>query len=432
MALSEIRVASITLTRITFMKSRTTSIEFVHQATARHPRMTDISRRQASVYLYRAVAMTLAATLAVAIAAADVSAQDGRAVAPYSSTLSFGTGLVKIPVAWVSPNSGDLFASVSGLVISGGSYTPNANTTRWNFDETLEAHLAGRLSVGVSLYSVSTQSIGAFARFLVVRQQDDGPKWLPSIAIGARNIGASQYVDRYVAGDHHVADAVPSDGAASFGRINGNPTLYIVATREFKFTKNSASFSLGYGNGLFANSGGLDTAYSNRGTLAKGLFFGGRLVFPLSSNIAFTLVGENDAWDWNAGALFTLGHLSAGVYLTELEEGPGNARNTTMANFTKTGLMVSYNASIPEIIRGSQQRTEAAAAQLRARRIRQEIAQRSERIRELQVQLAKASQGASKTNAALAADLAKKLEAEQAAMKAATEKLNQKQPEDRR
>jgi hypothetical protein len=365
----------------------------------------------------------------VAPLASPLAAQDDRPVEPYSSGLAFGTGLVRIPVAWVSPNSGDLFASLSSLVIGGGTYTPNATTTRWNFTETLEAHVGGRLSVGASLYSVSEQSIGAFARYLLVRQTDDGPKWLPSVAIGARNIGASQWVDRFVTGGHRVTDGVPGAVANGLGKINGNPSLYLVMTREFKFTKNSASFSLGYGSGLFSNNGGLDTAYSNRGTIVKGLFLGGRMVFPLGSRTAFTFVAENDGWDWNAGALLNWGHATAGVYLTELEEGPGGPRNHTIANFIKTGLMISYNASIPDIIRGSRQRTQAAVAQLEERRLRQEIAQRTARIRELQDQLAKASQGADKSNAALAAQLAKQLEAEREAMKAATEKLNKK-PDD--
>lgn len=406
------------------MNSCLTSIENVLPAIPGRSGVTVAARRRAWP------ALGLAAFV-VAFAAAPLRAQDDRPVVPYSTTLSFGTGLVRIPVAWVSPNSGDLFASVSALVISGGSYTPNANTTRWNFDETLEAHIAGRLSLGASLYSVSEQSIGAFARYLLVRQTDDSPKWLPSLAIGARNIGATSRVDRYVAGDHHVADNVPGALGSGLGKIDGNPTLYVVATREWKFAKNSASLSLGYGNGLFSNSGGLDTAYSNRGTIAKGLFVGGRMVFPITTNTSFTFMAENDGFDWNSGALLTWGHTSAGVYVTELEEGVGGPRNHTLANFTKTGLMVSYNASIPDIITGSRQRTEAAEAQLRAKRLRQEIDQRTERIRELQDQLAKASQGASKTNAALAADLAKQLEAEQAAMKAATEKLNKKPEEPR-
>jgi hypothetical protein len=361
--------------------------------------------------------------------ASPLAAQGDRPVEPYSSSLAFGTGLVRTPVAWVSPNSGDLFGSLSSLVIGGGTYTPNATTTRWNFTETLEAHVGGRLSVGASLYSVSEQSIGAFARYLLVRQPDNGPAWLPSVAIGVRNVGASQTVDRFVAGDHRVTDGVPGALANGLGKINGNPSLYLVMTREFKFTKNSASFSLGYGTGLFSNNGGLDTAYSNSGTIAKGLFLGGRLVFPISDRTVFTLVAENDGWDWNAGALFNWGHTTAGIYLTELEEGPGGPRNHTLANFIKTGLMISYNASIPDIIRGSRQRTQAAEAQLQERRLRQEIAQRTARISELQDQLAKASQGADKSNAALAAQLAKQLEAERQATKAATEKLNKK-PDD--
>lgn len=356
--------------------------------------------------------------------AVPMGAQE-RTSYPYGSTLTFGTGLVNIPVAWVSPNSGDLFASISARALGAGTLQPNASNSLWQLTESIEAHIGGWLSVGGSLYSVSTQSLGLFAKALLVKQRDDGPRrWLPSVAIGARNVGASQYVDRFVAGDRRVVDVIPDSARpAAFGKINGNPTLYAVMTRDFKYERNSASLSLGYGSGLFSNNGGLDTVYNKRGTLAKGLFFGGRLVIPAGTNSAVTLMLENDAWDWNFGALVTWGHVSAGLYLTELEETKGVPSNLPLANFTKSGLMFSYNASIAEISRGSARRAEAAEAQLKGRRLQQEIDQRQARIRELEGELAKAGQRAEKANAALAARLAKELEAQRQAVQAANDKL---------
>jgi hypothetical protein len=365
----------------------------------------------------------IAVVLLAGVLAVRAGAQE-RTSYPYGSTLTFGTGLVNIPVAWVSPNSGDLFASISARALGAGTLQPNASNSLWQLTESLEAHVGGWLSVGGSLYSVSSQSLGLFAKALLVKQRDDGPRWLPSIAIGARNLGASQYVDRFVAGDRRVIDALPDSGrAAGLGKINGNPSLYLVMTRDFKYERNSASLSLGYGSGLFGNNGGLDTVYSKRGTLAKGLFFGGRLVIPAGTNSAVTLMLENDAWDWNFGALVTWGHVSAGLYLTELEETKGVPSGQPLANFTKSGLMFSYNASVSEIIHGSARRAEAAEAQLRGRRLQQEIDQRQARIRQLEVELAKAGVGAEKANAALAARLAKELEAQRQAVQAANDKL---------
>ena len=36
----------------------------------------------------------------------------------YPATLIFGTGLIDIPVAWVSPNSGDLWVTASGKIVN--------------------------------------------------------------------------------------------------------------------------------------------------------------------------------------------------------------------------------------------------------------------------------------------------------------------------
>ena len=55
-------------------------------------------------------------------------------------------------------------------------------------------------------------------------------------------------------------------------------------------------------------------------------------MFPPGANSQVALVLEHDAWDWNAGAQITWGHLSAGLYLTELEETKGVPDSKPLAN----------------------------------------------------------------------------------------------------
>ena len=89
--------------------------------------------------------------------------------------------------------------------------------------------------------------------------------------------------------------------------------------------------------------------------------------------------------------------------------------------------MFSYNASIPDIIRGAADRAQAAELLLEARRLSQEIAQRKVRTAEMQEALAKAKLGADKANAAQRAVLEKQLEAETEALKRAADRLQQLQ-----
>jgi len=372
--------------------------------------------------------MTNARRLLVALLAAafarSAPAQDIRPVAPYSPTLTYGTGLVNIPTAWVSPTSGDLFASFSMRDMLEGSFTPSLHSSRWDYTESLEAHFAGRFSLGLSVYSLGNQSFGGFAQALVVQQPAFGSRWIPSIAIGARNIGSSKYQDRFVTGS---ARAVDVDGgvnnATGRGVFNGSPTFYAVATREFQFSRNAASFSVGYGNGLFANRGGMGYEYSQNGTIAKGLFMGARYVIPFRDNSAFSVLVEDDGFDVNVGGSFTFNHISVGVYGTELDESSLTKVPGALANFTKLALRFSYNASIPEIINGSKERSQAAEAQLEARRLRQEIAQRETRSAQLNAALAKAQSSAEKSAAEERARLTKQLEAEREAMKKAADRL---------
>lgn len=354
------------------------------------------------------------------------------APAPYGSTLTFGTGLVSIPVAWVSPGSGDLFVSASARAIGAGSYQPKASGSLWDLTESLEAHIGGRFAIGAALYGAEHQQVGAFGQVLLLEQPESGPRWLPSLAFGVRNVGSSKYQDRFVTGDRRLVDVLPDSGrATNRGVFNASPTVYGVATREFQFAQNSASITVGYGNGLFKETGGLDTVNSKSGTIAPGLFLGARLAVPQGDNGLFSFMVENNGFDWNAGANFTLGHLSVGLYLTELEEGKGGVPdNHALANYTKTALSFSYNASLPGIIDGSTQRADAAEAQLELRRLEQEIAQRRARTRYLVAELTRVAVATDAGAKSEQETLLKQLDAERAALKSASKRLDdlQKKP----
>lgn len=376
-----------------------------------------------SLCLRRALALAVLLPPAVTLRAQD----EPSLLTAYAPTLTFGTGLINAPVAWVSPAHGDIWISTSARGFNQGTLSPRPNGSIWDLTLTADAHLFGRLSVGGSIYGTSNQQLGAHAAFLLYRQQAD-LKWLPSVAVGVRNVGASARQDRYVTGVKRVVDVLPAAQQAASGVIDGSPTVYGVATREFTWEGASLGLTAGYGTGLFKNDGGMDTVYNKTGTLAAGVFVGSRLRLPLSKTSTMSLLVENDSWDWNAGVVFTSGPLTIGLMATELEETKGIPDNEPLANWTKTNLIIGYTGSIPEIIRGSRQRAEAVELELEARRLRREVAQRDARMRELNAQIARARLRADAEAVAQRAALEKALEQEREAAKRASDRLQQVKP----
>src|ERR1700712_1609657 len=73
------------------------------------------------------IALVSSALIGAQASAPALSAQDtAPLVAPsaaaddilYPATLDYGTGLIDIPVAWVSPHSGDIWVQASGKIVS--------------------------------------------------------------------------------------------------------------------------------------------------------------------------------------------------------------------------------------------------------------------------------------------------------------------------
>ena len=136
----------------------------------------------------------LAASLLLASAAA---AQDAPTVqrSPYPATLQFGTGLINIPVAWVSPRNADMWLNTSGKTIEHYIDADAMNwATRWNTNIAIDTHWLGRFSAGVAAYSQNPEW-GFFGQVMLLREEQFGGM-APSVAVGVRNIGPYDHSDR--------------------------------------------------------------------------------------------------------------------------------------------------------------------------------------------------------------------------------------------
>ena len=374
------------------------------------------------------VAGTLVAALALPSA---ISAQQRD---PYPATLQFGTGLINIPTAWVSPTNSDIWIQTSGKVIEHYVEPSEMNvSTRWNSNLSIDTHWLGRFSLGVSAYSQNPEW-GFFGQALLIKP-GQFPN-VPSLAIGVRNVGKYDHEDRLLVGHDIVLDPTDSTYGESEGAFyqgfSTSPTIYGVATQEFGFAETwSASLSLGYGNGIFSDDGGLGDDYNLKGQIAEGLFFGGRVVAHPSLNTTITVLAENDGWDWNAGLIGDWRGITLGIYGTELEEGsrdPGKCDNEGLCrvyNYAKLNLSLGYSGNIIDISRGVLLRTRISELEREQQRLRSEIASRERRITGLETALRRAQAGELAEIARRRQEMEQQIEEEREAIRRATERLEQ-------
>jgi hypothetical protein len=208
------------------------------------------------------------------------------------------------------------------------------------------------------------------------------------------------------------------------------PTVYAVATKEATFGRNSASFSLGYGSGIFHDDGDLGRNYNDKGTIAKGLFLGARYALRTSEYSNVTLLAENNGWDWNAGVVGSWRGLSLGVYGTELEEGgknPSKGFLYTIYNYAKFNMSLGYSGNLHDIAHGTILRARIGELEQEQLRLRAQIAQRQHKIEDLQLALQKAQGGELAEVAKRREQLDAQIQEEQEAIKRAEERLNQLQ-----
>ena len=369
----------------------------------------------------------LAASLLLASAAL---AQDVPTLArtPYPATLQFGTGLINIPVAWVSPRNADVWINTSGKTIEHYVDVDAMNwATKWNTNMAIDTHWLGRFSIGAAAYSQNPEW-GFFGQVMLLREEQFGGV-IPSIAIGVRNIGPYDHSDRLlIAHDIQLEGVEYEEGIAPFfENLKSTPTLYAVATKEFGApAATSGSFSIGWGNGIFSDDADLGDEYNMKGTIAEGLFLGGRVSFHPTLNTTLSVLAENDAWDWNAGVLFDWRGITLGLYGTELEEGsrdPAKCGLCRVYNYRKWNVSLGYAGNLIDISRGVILRTRVTELTREQYRLRAEIANRERRIRALEVALRRAQAGELADIARRREELERQIQEEREAIRRAEERL---------
>jgi hypothetical protein len=348
----------------------------------------------------------------------------------YPATLDFGTGLIDIPVAWISPNSSDIWVQSSAKQIPyNAASSPDLNfASRWNTNMSIDTHWAGRFSLGVSLYSQNPE-LGVFGQALLLKESADHP-W-PAIAVGFRNLGSFDHEDRLLIGHDVTPSGTEGETASWARRFHTAPSVYGVATKSMAVgASGTASLTVGWGSGLFADDGDLGAAYNDKGQIASGLFLGGRYALHPTENTRLDFLAENNGWDWNAGIVGSWRGLSLGVYGTELEEGgknPSKGPLYTIYNYAKFNLALGYSGNLHDIAHGTILRTRIAELEQEQLRLRAQIAQRQHKIEELQVALQKAQGGELAEVAKRREQLDSQIQEEQEAIKRAEERLNQLQ-----
>jgi hypothetical protein len=370
----------------------------------------------------------LGALAAACLASSALRAQQSE---PYPATLYFGTGLITIPVAWVSPRSADVWINTSAKNLPS---IPNSGAMTWmtrmNSNISIDTHWGGRASVGAVAYSQNPEW-GFFGQLLAVRQGDFAT-YMPSLAVGLRNVGKYKHEDRFFIGEDITLGANGYHGfvADRYKGFNTANTVYGVATEQFSLGSSASSSglsaSVGWGNGLFRDDGDLGSAYNRRGTIVKGLFAGLRFVTHPSLNTTLSVLAENDGWDYNAGVQVDWRGLTAGVYGTELEEGGGRGPSGFFVyNYAKYNIALGYSGNIIDISKGVILRTRITELTREQQRLRYEVAERNRRIRGLELALTRAQASEVAGLERRKSDLERQVQEERDAIRRAEDRLRQ-------
>lgn len=345
------------------------------------------------------IALLLAVSTAAGMIPRVASAQE-----TYPQTMYWGAGLIDIPVAWVSPVTGDFSLNFSGKTFHGAVASPDLSVLNGlNTNGAISFSFAGRLEAGLSIYSDNPEW-GVFAQGLLVNEENFRPRsgavhWIPSVAVGMRNIGPYDHIDRFTAGyslfpgteanpgKQHIADSLH----ANFKTGN---TVYGVATKSFALEelnpgwgKTTVSLSFGYGNGLFKNDGGLGKAYSSNSW--GGAFGGVKVDLYPSAHSTLSFMAENDAWDYNVGAAYEWHGLRAGAYWTEL--GASRADTTSSASklygYSKFAFTLGWQNNVLALLRGHALDRRVAELERQRKLLTGEIAARQQRISSLELEI---------------------------------------------
>jgi uncharacterized small protein (DUF1192 family) len=327
-------------------------------------------------------------------------ADPARAQTEFAQTLNWGSGLIDIPAAYVSPLSGDFSLNWSGRALQ---TSPNIPQYQSSLAATgaFQVSLFRHAELGMTVLSQDFEH-GFYGQILLLNQDELRGRtgsFLPSVAIGLRNVGPYSHLDRFGLGYQEGLN--PNGGTApiiiadSLHRTfsTGN-TVYGVATKSFSLADLRSSWpdvgvslTLGYGNGLFSNHGTLPTRdYAADAT--GGLFYGIKTDYRLSPNTLVSVMAENNAWDFNAGTYVSYRGLRAGVAVTEIAAGsakfiPGDPASA-LYRYTKLNFSIGWESNFFALLRGNLLQNRVAELRRQRDDLLAQIGQHQERIAMLQ------------------------------------------------
>jgi hypothetical protein len=336
----------------------------------------------------------------VVLLASVLGATAARAQTEFAQTLTWGSGLIDIPAAWVSPVSGDFSINWSGRALQTSPAVPE-------YQSSLAAAGAFQVSflqhveLGMSVLSKDFEH-GFYGQVLLWDEdafRGRTGSFLPSLAVGMRNIGPYDHIDRFGLGYEQTFN--PGGGTApvitadslhkSFSTAN---TVYGVATKSFsladlrpQWPDVGISLTVGYGNGLFTNHGSLPTRdYAADAT--GGLFYGIKTDFRPTPNTVVAFMAENNAWDFNVGTYVGFRGLRAGVAVTELGAGSPKFEAgdpaTALYRYTKLNFSIGWESNFLALVRGNLLQNRVVQLQKQRDELLAEIGQRQQRIAQLQ------------------------------------------------
>jgi hypothetical protein len=338
-------------------------------------------------------------------------AEPAKAQQTFPQTIYWGSGLIDIPAAWVGPVPGDFAINYSAK-----RFNSDPNSEKINYSNRLNSQLTFSLSGwgivegGWAAYS-SNPEWGFFGHLLLLNQEHMRARggaagWMPSLAVGARNIGPYKHIDRFGVGYNLLppgADPNQAHVADSLHQSFNTQTVYGVATESFSLTDIrptwadvDLSFTAGYGNGLFSDHGDLPVEqYAKHAT--GGLFYGGKVDFNATPNLGVTLMAENNAWDYNIGGVLNYRGIRGGLYLTELGAGsasgdtssnPTNAqRASRIYNYSKVVFSLGWQSNIFALLHGNFLQNRAAELERARQALLAEIQARQQRIAALELEI---------------------------------------------
>ena len=344
-----------------------------------------------------------ACTAVLALLALSGVPSHAAAQQTYPQTLYWGAGLIDIPVAYIAPVSGDFSISMSGQTFNSAQASNQlAALDGLNTNGALALSFWGRLEVGFSIYSDNPEW-GLFASGLILNEEDYRGKtgadhWMPSIALGVRNVGPYTHVDRYTTG-YELFPGPPGGPAAQHepDSLHQNfktaMTLFGVLTKSFALheIKNSwgrtnLSVSLGFGDGLFSDDGGLGQLYSNQAT---GGFFGGLKVdtYP-NANSTLSFMVEQNAWQWDIGGSYDWRGLRIGLYWMNLFPGAADTGAAAqLYNYSKFAFSLSWQSNALGVVQGDFLQQQETQLTRQVQGLQKEIGVRQQKIASLQLEI---------------------------------------------